>query len=86
MVHWTPPPRGPSPGPVPPNMGPEDLPTQTQSQDPQPTSLLVTSGGHHWKSVQTCSLQNPLPSRRYASCWNASLLLQANLLTLMSMI
>ena len=49
--------------------------------------LLVTSGGHHWTPVQTCSLEDPpigadiwwppkhvrLASRRYTSYWNAFL-------------
>ena len=53
---------------------------------PSPTQL-VTSGGHHWRSVQTCSLEKPhtgtdiwwpkhvwLASGRYASSENAFLL------------
>ena len=31
---------------------------------PPGPSLLATSGCHHWRPVQTCSLQNPLP-RQY---------------------
>ena len=30
-------------------------------QGPPGPSLLATSGCHHWRPVQTCSLQNPLP-------------------------
>ena len=56
---------------------------------PQATGpLLVTSGGHHWRPLQTCSLEDPLPSvltssgegctvgasRLHASYWNAFLL------------
>ena len=26
-----------------------------------PSPLFVTSGGHHWRPVKTCSLQDPLP-------------------------
>ena len=57
---------------------------------------LVTSGGHDWRPVQTCSLQNHhlqwhlvavevvlvTAIEKYESCWNAFLLFQANLLTL----
>ena len=48
--------------------------------------LLVTSDGHHWRPVQTCSFEDPPPPptgtdvwllkhiplarTRYASCWN----------------
>ena len=41
-----------------------------QTWDPQPRPhpsyigphpLLVTSGGHHWRPVQTCSLEDPTP-------------------------
>ena len=30
-----------------------------QAWDPQPVHYLVTSGGHHWKPVQTCSFEDP---------------------------
>ena len=67
------------------------------TQDPPPSHnprhqmldlLLLTSGGQHWRPVQSCSLQDPLPlgsdswwplkhvwfvSRWYASSWNALL-------------
>ena len=29
---------------------------------PSPTPLLLTSGGHHWRPVQTCSPEIPIPS------------------------
>ena len=29
---------------------------------PSPHSLLVTSGGHYWRPVQTCSLEDPYPT------------------------
>ena len=54
-----PPPRGSRPpppghgtrGPLPPNMGPED------------SLQLVTSGGHHWRPIQMCSVQvSPSPN------------------------
>ena len=50
------------------------------------TPMLMTSGGHHWRPVQICSIQDPLPqhpvaveagavsvSGWYASYWNAFL-------------
>ena len=52
---WTP-----SPHPwsqPPPDMGPDCTGTP-----------LVTSGGHHWKPVQTCSLQDPLLLRYRSRC------------------
>ena len=53
----------------------------------QPYPLLVTYGGHHWRPVQNCSLQDPPPpvltssdetgivgvSGQYGSYWNAFL-------------
>ena len=51
-------------------------------QGPQPHSLLVTSGGHHLRPVQTCSLQDPVtgadiwwPLKHvwYTPYWNAFL-------------
>ena len=58
-------------------------PTLTPDIRPSPTQL-VTSGDHHWRSVQTCSLEKPhtgtdiwwpkhvwLESGRYASSENA---------------
>ena len=42
-------------------------------QDPPPTwhprYPLVTSGGHHWRPVQTCSLQAPL-GLTSGGCWS----------------
>ena len=54
--------------------------------------LLMTSGGHHWRSVQTCSLQDSLlvlTSGGYwgtygQSKWEASILLKWFLLSMMS--
>ena len=69
---------GPTPSPWIPDM---DLPPQ-----------LLTSGGHHWRPVQTCSLEDSPPQlvltfgggnrsgRYYASYWNASLLTKFALL------
>ena len=43
-----------------PDMGPTLPPPQHQTWDLCP--LLLTSGGHHWKPVQTCSLEALAPS------------------------
>ena len=61
-----------------------EVPHRHQIWDP----MLVTSGGHHWKPVQTCSFEDPTPistdiwwlkhtqlaSGWYASYWKAFLL------------
>ena len=42
---------------------PPDIKPDEPTLPPQP--LLLTSGGHHWKPVQTCSLEDlppPTPS------------------------
>ena len=31
--------------------------------DMGPTALLLTSGGHHWKPLQTCSLEDQPPNQ-----------------------
>ena len=65
-----------------PQLSPLDMGPQ-----PWPHPLLVTSWGHHWRPVQTCSLQDPpwcihlmaveadtvSASGRYTSYWNAFL-------------
>ena len=30
-------------------------------QGPQPHPQLVTSGGHYWRHIETCSFEDPLP-------------------------
>ena len=63
--------------------------TQNLPSTPAPCPLLVTSGGHQWRPIQTCSFGDiwwwPLklkhvwfPSGWYAPYWNASLLAQCN--------
>ena len=32
------------------------------TSDLGPTLLLLTSGGQHWRPVQTCSLEDPTPA------------------------
>ena len=45
-------------------------PLQTRDLTVQgPPSLLVTSGGHHLRPVQTCSLQDPPPLPTGADIW-----------------
>ena len=39
-----------------------DLIVQTPPPPTWDLRIPVTSGGHHWKPVQTCSLQDPLPT------------------------
>ena len=29
---------------------------------PNPAHLVMTSGGHHWRPVQICSIKGPIPS------------------------
>ena len=48
------------------------------SPDMGPTPLLLTSGGHHWRPVQTCLLENiaqlvltPSDNHRNMYCWQA---------------
>ena len=63
-------------------------PPKTSDLDPPSPSplLLVTSSGHHWRPVQTCSFGNTPPPKQhlvvatcmvykrwYISCWNAFL-------------
>ena len=51
---------GPPQPPCTPDMG---LPRPThQTWDHPPQPLAVTSGGHHWRLVQTCSLEDPTPT------------------------
>ena len=46
----------PSPSPSPSrDIGPQDLPGHDRG------TLQVAPGGHHWRPVQTCSLQEPTP-------------------------
>ena len=46
----------PSPSPIPSrDIGPQDLPGYGRG------TLQVAPGGHHWRPVQTCSLQDPPP-------------------------
>ena len=46
----------PSPSPIPSrDIGPQDLPGHGRG------TLQVAPGGHHWRPVQTCSLQDPSP-------------------------
>ena len=97
MMHWTPLYRVPSThgtllySPLPkweaPRLTVQVSPFPLPPSQPQPHvahPLLVASDGHHWRPVQTYSLQDPFPlvaieahmvgaSRRYASCWNAFL-------------
>ena len=86
MMHWTslyraPWPCNPSPPPVPPQTWDMGTP------GPSPFFLLVTSGSHHWRCVETCSLEDYpstdiwwlpkhvwLTSRWHAFYWNAFLL------------
>ena len=42
-----------------PDMWHGDLPPPSPGPHGTPPQLLVTSGGHHWRSVQTCSLEDP---------------------------
>ena len=41
---------------------PDPLGHQTWDPQPWPCTLLVTSGGHNWRPVKTCSLEDPLPT------------------------
>ena len=34
---------------------------------PTPLSILLTSGGHHWRPVQTCSLEDLMPQSALTS-------------------
>ena len=51
---------GPPQPPCTPDMGLPRPAHQTWDHPPQP--LAVTSGGHHWRRVQTCSLEDPTPT------------------------
>ena len=58
MMHWTSQYSPPGPGPTLPLAGQGPLPHgHGISLDRDP--LLVTSGGHNWRSVQACSLKDP---------------------------
>ena len=73
-----------------PDIRPGDLPHSDIRPGDLPLPLLLTSGGDHWRPVQTCSLED-LPSlvltssgshrsRRYAPYWNAVLSVNMNTL------
>ena len=61
MMHWTSLYRLPGPGPLLDirYMAPSPVPSTSDIDPPGPGPLLMTSGGHHWRPVQTCSLEDP---------------------------